>query len=341
MPKRPQTFVIGDINRDLFLHLHSFPKPGRDNPAGASMWALGGLAFNTAAALMRLRVPTGVIGRVGSDTEGRTILKEMVQMGIHTRYIQKDREAPTGVCVIPVTPDGERTRIGARGANRNLDAKGIQESIQGIRHLHVSGYTLVEPKSRQAVFEALRAARQSGVRTSIDFTWHAAVSAPEAIREVLPLVDIALPSAAELRVALGIRQLSRAAEAVQELGVEHIAATLGAGGCRVYGDGRPTRVPPFEVQVVNTNGAGDAFNAGYILGALGGADPVSCAVLGNAAGAAAVASDHPYRSVDRARLEEILRDGMAHVRGAMLREAMIEAIELLSRAASRSRRRRS
>jgi ribokinase len=341
VPKRPQTFVIGDINRDLFLHLHSFPKPGRDNPAGASAWALGGSAFNTAAALVRLKVPTGVIGRVGNDSEGQTILKEMVKMGIHTRFIQKDREAPTGICVIPVTPDGERTLIGARGANRNLEAEGIQDSIQGIRHLHISGYTLVEPKSRQAVCEALRAARQLGVRTSIDFTWHAAVSAPEAIREVLPLVDVALPSASELRVAFGVRQLSRAADTVLELGVEHIAATLGAGGCRVYGYGRPTRVPPFEVRVVNTCGAGDAFNAGYILGILGGANPVSCAVLGNAAGAAAVASEHPYRSLDRARLVEILRDGMAHVRGMKLREAMIESIELLSRSTTRSRRRRS
>ncbi|GAG34537.1 unnamed protein product, partial [marine sediment metagenome] len=232
MPKRPLAIVLGDINRDLLVHVRSFPKPSRDNPADAAIWALGGSAFNAAAALVKLQIPTGVIGRVGKDNEGQAILREMSKMGIHTGAVQKDPERPTGICIIPITADGERTLIGARGANRALEPEGVLDAVQGCRHLHVSGYALIEPKPRQAAREALQAARTVGATTSIDFSWHAAVAAPEAIREALADVTVALPSAPDLRMAMGIRKLSLAAQEAIRLGVEQVAATLGAGGCR-------------------------------------------------------------------------------------------------------------
>jgi sugar/nucleoside kinase (ribokinase family) len=248
LPKRPLAIILGDINRDLFLHIRSFPKPSRDNLAEAAIWALGGSAFNAAAALVKLQIPTGVIGRVGKDPEGQAILREMSKMGIHTSAVQKDPQSPTGICIIPITADGERTLIGARGANQALEPEGIFEQVQGCRHLHVSGYALVEPRSRQAAREALQAARAAGATTSIDFTWYAAVAAPAAIREALADVTVALPSAPELRMALGIRKLSLAAQEAVRLGVEQVAATLGAGGCRIFADGKSFRVPPFETR---------------------------------------------------------------------------------------------
>jgi sugar/nucleoside kinase (ribokinase family) len=181
-------------------------------------------------------------------------------------------------------------------------------------------------------------ARQVGATTSLDFTWHAAVSASEAIREALADVTAALPSASELRMALGIRQLSRAAEAARELGAEQVAATLGTGGCRVFWERGTFRAPPFEVRVVNTCGAGDAFNAGYISGMLQGARPSVCGVVGNAAGAAAVGSDHPFQSLDRARLVQILRDGETRARRQKHIEAIHEAIELFSKERRASRK---
>ena len=244
MPKRLLTLIVGDINRDLFLYLPTFPKPGRDNPAANFAWAVGGSAFNPAAALIRLRIPSGVYGRVGKDAEGQALIREMRKLGIQTRYIQKDTERPTGVCAIPVTKDGERTLIGARGANMGLVSEGLAEAMQGVRHLHVSGTTLLETRSRKVAMEVLKLARESGTTTSLDFTWHAAVGVPEALREALPHVTVALPSAPELRVTFGIRQLSQAAQAALELGTEQVVATLGAGGCRVFWVGRAQRVPP-------------------------------------------------------------------------------------------------
>ena len=340
LPKRPLAIILGDINRDLFIHVPAFPKPSRDNPAEAATWALGGSAFNAATALVKLQVPTGIIGRIGKDHEGQAILREMSKTGIHTGAVQKDPERPTGICIIPITPDGDRTLIGARGANQALEPQGIPEAVQGCRHLHVSGYSLVEPRPRQAAREALRAARAAGATTSIDFTWHAAVAAPEAIREALSDVTAALPSAPELRMALGIRKLSLAAQEAIKLGAEQVAATLGAGGCRIFVDGKSIRVPPFETRVVNTCGAGDAFNAGYIFGLVSGAKPLVCAVLGNAAGAAAVTSEQPALTLDRAGMAKILQTGRGITRKKILNEAIGEAEELLAKSSPRKRRRK-
>lgn len=340
MPKRLLTLIIGDINRDLFLYLPTFPKPGRDNPVLNFAWALGGSAFNPAAVLIRLRVPTGIFGRVGKDAEGQALIRDMRKLGIQTRYVQKDAERPTGVCAVPITNDGERTLIGARGANAALVAEGLADAMQAVRHLHVSGYTLLETKSRKVAMEALKLARASGTTTSLDFTWHAAVGAPEAIREALPNVTVALPSAPELRVTFGIRQLSEAAQAALEQGAEQVVATLGAGGCRVFWAEGAQRVSPYELPAVNTCGAGDAFNAGYIFGLIEGATPTACAIIGNAAGALAAASDHPYQSLTRSRLAQVIRASESDAWHIGIRDSSQQAIALLSRRSTKTRRRR-
>ena len=338
MAKRPQAAVLGDINRDLFVRLRSFPKPGRDNPAEGSTWALGGSAANTAVVLARLRVPTGVIGRIGKDPEGQALLKELTRAGVGTGGVQKDAARPTGICVIPVVANGERTLIGVRGANMALERQGIVEAIDGIRHLHVSGYALIEQESRRAAMLALETARKRGATTSLDFGWEPAVGASDVLRRALRHVDLALPSAQELRLAFDERRLSRAASKARELGVDQVAVTLGADGCRVYTNQSIFRVPHFESRAINTCGAGDAFNAGYILGMLSGVSSEACAILGNAAGAAVVGSESSHQAVTRAELVKIIQREKSSPRLQRFDLAVRDTIELLSRRAKRKRR---
>lgn len=322
------------------MKLNSFPRPGKDNPAEAVAWALGGSAANTASLLARLRVPTGVIGRVGKDKDGQALVRELKRLGIHTAAIQRDPERATGMCIIPVTADGERTLIGSRGANRGLIADGILETLGDFQHLHVDGYVLLEPEPRRAALRALEKARLLGATTSLDFSWLAALHVADAIRQALPLVTVALPSASELRLALGARQLRQAAERALELGVEQVAATLGPGGSRIFMKQRSFRIPPFPTSATNTTGAGDAFNAGYIVGLLHGASPIICGVLANVAGAAAVSSERPYETIRAAELVERMRARLGSTRPKWLAPALDEAIRLLKKSPSRIRRRR-
>ncbi|MEE9263757.1 MAG: PfkB family carbohydrate kinase, partial [Vicinamibacteria bacterium] len=132
--------------------------------------------------------------------------------------------------------------------------------------------------------------------------------------------------------------LSRAASKARELGVDQVAVTLGAGGCRVYTDQAIFRVPHFESRAFNTCGAGDAFNAGYILGMLSGVSPEACAVLGNAAGAAVVGSESSHQAVTRAELAKIIQREKSSPRFQRFDPAVRDTMELLSRRARKKRR---
>ena len=341
MAKHPLAAVLGDINRDLFVRVRHFPKPGSDNPAETSSWALGGSAANTAVALARLDVSSSVIGRIGRDNEGRALLKELVRSGVHTGAVQRDPSRATGICIVTVTADGERTLIGMRGANCALQRNGVAEAVANVRHLHVSGYALIQPESRRAALLALETARKAGAVTSLDFGWQPASSAPELLRHALRHVSLALPSAQELRMALDERRLSRAATKARGLGVEQVVVTLGGGGCRVFTDEGTFRVPRFESSIVNTCGAGDAFNAGYILGVLGGVRPQACAILGNAAGAVVVESESSHESVSRERLARTILRRKEDRQLEPFDEALSDALSLLSPKTKRKKRRRA
>lgn len=323
--------ILGDINLDLILRVGTFPKPGRDSLAESASRALGGSAVNTAACLARLGVATAILGRVGNDAEGKALVREMAEIGIDTRAVQFDPQRPTGLCAIPVSADGERTLIGFRGANAALEKNGIADALPGVRHLHVSGYALLEPGSRRVALEALKRARKTGAGTSLDFGWQAAAGAPQAIRRALAHVTVAFPSGRELRAAFDERNIVEAAQKALRLGASQVAATLGPAGSQVFLPERSLRIPSFPVRAVNSCGAGDAFNAGYIYGLLQGARPEVCAIMANAAGGAAVASEVGHQAVNRRRLIELIKGAERRRRWRKLAGFAREARALLSR----------
>jgi sugar/nucleoside kinase (ribokinase family) len=228
----------------------------------------------------------------------------------------------------------------ARGANAVLKEEGLGEALGAIRHLHVSGYTLLDLTSRITAIEALGAAREAGATTSLAFTWRAASSASEAIREALGHVTVALSSAPELRIAMGFRQVSRAAEAARELGAEQVAVTFGTGGCRVFSSGGAFRVPTIHVRDENPGRAEHLQHAGYIYGKLHGASPAVCGIIGNAASAVGGGNDPSYGTPNREMLLRQLQEAKSQVRGRRQAEAIQEAVALLSRRGLEAKRRR-
>jgi sugar/nucleoside kinase (ribokinase family) len=330
---------MGDLSRDLSLQLPSFPKPDRDTPVESFSWGPGGSAVNMAAALVNLKIPTGIIGRVGRDAEGRSLLKEISRLGVHTGRVQKDPERPTAIRVMPVTPRSGRSLMVSRGANVALSANGLREALGGVRHLHVSGHMLLNPTSKITAIEALGAAREAGATTSLEFTWRAASGASEAIREALGHVTVAMSSASELRIAMGLRQVSRAAEAARELGAEQVAVTLGAGGCRVFSTGGALRVPPLNPADSNSGLAEDHHKAGYIYGMLQGASAAACGIIGNAS--SAFGGGQPYRSLNREVLLRLVQEAEPQVRGKRQAQAIREAAAHLSRRGTQAKRRKT
>jgi ribokinase len=292
----PQVVTLGDINVDIIAFIPSYPSPGGDGLAERVEVHSGGSAANTATTLASFGVDVGIIGRVGRGVFAAQALASLAGAGVDLSCIQLDDEVITGMMFIPVTPDGERTMFGYRGANTRLAAALLDEGyIAQADVFHLSGYALLSEPQRSAARRAVEMARRMGVAISLDVGLETAARATEEVKALLPLVDLIFPSQAEAEHLTGNNDMGEAVGALLEYGMETVALKLGDQGCIVGSDHclarSPDRsreifsVPTFAVEVQDTTGAGDSFNAGFILGRLWGLGVRESAVLANALGA--------------------------------------------------------
>jgi len=282
--------LLGDVNVDVTLPVPRFPLPGTEELGERLHLSLGGSVVHTARWLKALGVEVHLASCVGSDPWGNWALEKLKRAGIGTRFIQRTA-ATTGIIFLIVEPGGERTMLGARGANAELSAKAIPDSwLEGVDWLHLSGYAWLRDPQRSAAEWALAEARRRGIPVSLDVGLGAVLASEEALRDLLPRVDLLLPSWEEARRLSGQEDPVEALQALSAAVSGWALIKLGGEGCLAQGDSGPVRVPPFPILARNTTGAGDAFDAGAILGALQGWKPVLQGLFGNLLGALAVGS---------------------------------------------------
>jgi len=270
--------VVGDLAVDVLVAPSQPPIPGRDVPARIVTTG-GGAGANTAAWLADLGVEVTLVARVGDDAAGREAVAELRASGVRPA-VAVDAGAPTATVVVLLDADGERTMLSDRGAAARLAPDDLA-TLDGVDHLHLSGYVMRDPGSRAAGLAALAAARAAGVSTSVDPQATAAV--PGAL---LQGIDLLLPNADELVALTGSPDPASAATLLD--GVGAVVVTHGAAGASwVDRDGLRSVAAP-TVKVVDPTGAGDAFDAGVLAAWLAGAAPEAALAAGCAAGAAAV-----------------------------------------------------
>lgn len=259
--------MVGDVAVDVLVAPSAPAVPGADVPARIRTTG-GGAGANTAAWLAHLGAAVTLVARVGDDAAGRAAAADLPGVDL---VLTVDPDEPTATVVVLV--DGDRTMLSDRGAAAHLSPADLPD-LDGADHLHLSGYVLLDPRSRPAGLAALAAARGAGLSTSVDP--QAAPALTPAFRDWVRGVDLLLPNADEL-AALG---------ATPEVGA--VAATAGARGA-TWTDARGSwSVPAPAVDVCDPTGAGDAFDAGLLRAWLGGASPEDALRAGCAAGAAAV-----------------------------------------------------
>lgn len=286
----PDVFVLGDANVDIVARFAEYPAKGQDALASWTVMHCGGSAANTAMALAQMGTSTSLVARVGADVWADRIRDCLEQAGVHCGGLQSDPVAMTGLMYIVVTPDGERTMLGHRGANVFADAKEIDEGeLAAARLLHLSGYALLRDPQRSAALHALALARRHGLAVTLDPGMAVPHQALEQVRALLPTVDILMPSLAEARQLTGQTDPHACARNLLRAGVRAVALKLGEEGCLLASGKDLLSVPGLPVETQDSTGAGDSYNAGLILGFLGGLGWPSAAVLGNALGAMAAA----------------------------------------------------
>jgi sugar/nucleoside kinase (ribokinase family) len=279
--------VVGDAALDVVARHHTPIVSAGDSRADIAL-AVGGAGANTAAWLASFGVDTVLVGRVGDDMAGRQVRSELTAAGVRSA-LATDPAAPTCCVVVLVDDDGQRSMLADRGANARLAGSDLTINIlETASHLHLSGYVLLDPLSRNAGLEMLAAARGAGLTTSVDpqAALHILQQGPSSFLSAVTGVDLLLPNADELAALTGSRDPASAAELLGHVGA--VAVTTGPEGASWIDRVGRWDVPAAPADCVDSTGAGDAFDAGLLAAWLRGRPPLDVLRAGVAAGSKAV-----------------------------------------------------
>lgn len=289
----PDVIVIGDINVDVNFVIPAYPTPGNEAVATAVQMNTGGSALNTAIALAKMERDVGFIGRVGQDTLAQQVLDDLNKTGIDCTHIQIDPKVSTGMIFIAVSADGERTMFGARGANAFTEASAlVPDYFLNCRWLHLSGYSFLSYHQHETLLASLELAKNSPyTRISLDIGTEPALRARSKIMEILPKLDVIFPNEVELSLLGEGRPIDQSLDYLLDQGANAVVAKLGRSGSILALNNRRLSVPAFRVNVKDTTGAGDSFNAGVVFGRIVGLSWEASVALGNAFGGLATTQE--------------------------------------------------
>ncbi len=284
-----QVVCVGDVMVDVLARLPGPLAIGSDTPAPIVLLG-GGSAANVAAWLVVAGVPTTFVGCVGDDELGRHAVAELAAAGVQPAVAVAPGRA-TGMCIVLVDADGERTMVPAAGANGALTEAMLPARLFAPgTHLHLSGYSLLDDGSRAAARAVLGRAAGAGCGVSVDASSAAPLRAvgPERFLSWLPPGTLLLANLAEAVVLSGQAEATGAALALGARCGEAVVKRGPAGA--VWSDGRAVlAVEAGAVELVDTTGAGDAFAAGLLAARLGGADVTASLRAGATLAARAIA----------------------------------------------------
>jgi sugar/nucleoside kinase (ribokinase family) len=286
--------VVGDVGLDVLVRPSGPVAHGDDTPSRTRI-VPGGAGGNTAAWLAALGVPVALVSRVGADDAATSARRLLEADGVVCRFVTDDVR-PTCVVVVILEADGERTMLPDRGANAalapdDLDLPGAASALSGGAdgggrpHLHLSGFVLLDPRSRAAGIAALEQARDLGWTVSVDpqAASHLDAIGAETFLDWLGAVDLFLPNALEAQSLGGDAALLDRAGAV--------VVSAGADGARWVSRSHTGRAPAPPVSGGDATGCGDAFDAGVLAAWTAGASPEECLARGIQTGSAAAARE--------------------------------------------------
>lgn len=273
----PRVLVAGDANVDLVLRGDVVPRFGQaEQLLDAADLTLGSSAGIVAHGLARLGVETALAARVGDDEFGRLTLGWLAEAGVDTSTVGVDPTLPTGLSVILSAP-GDRSILTLLGSIPTLTGEAVLAAASGASHVHFASYFLLPGLAAElpAVLAELHA---KGITTSLDTNWDPAVTWL-GLDRVLPLVDYLLPNLEELRaIALSLGFDGSDVESARSLAARGPRVVVKAGrdgGWSVSHGGPVIDAAGLVVDVVDTTGAGDSFDAGYLAAVASGIEDES------------------------------------------------------------------
>lgn len=258
--------VAGEINPDLILSGDVLPEFGQvEKIVDSASLTIGSSSAIFACGAARLGLKVAFIGVCGDDVFGRFMLDEMQKRDVDVSNVIVRADGQTGLSVI-LNRQSDRAILTHPGLIAELEASDISDALlRRSRHLHVASYFL-QTKLQHGLPALFRRARELGLTTSLD-TNYDPTEGWVGFDELLSVTNVFLPNQTE---ALSLTKASDVASASKQLATKTklVVVKLGAEGALACSHSEISKVPSILVNVVDTVGAGDSFDAGFMYGYL-------------------------------------------------------------------------
>ena len=270
---------FGALNIDTLLKVDKLAFAEEESIIQDYAEVCGGSAANTIVGLARLGNKVGFIGKVADDREGKLQLDCFMAEGVDINGVTVAKKGKSGQVLGFVDKKGARALYINPGVNDLIEPRDLKyEYVSQTQFIHMSSFVGEKPFRTQ---KKLIGSLPSSVKFSFD---PGSVYAQKGFAAIEPLIrnsHVFLPNAGELELLTGETNYRKGAEFILGLGVKIVAVKLGAKGCYVTDGQEQLTIEPFIVKAIDTTGAGDAFNAGFLYALLKNKSLYECGRIGN------------------------------------------------------------
>lgn len=248
--------VIGSLNMDLVVNVDTMPKPGQTIIGSNFKEVPGGKGANQAVAMARLNGNVSMIGKVGEDGFGQTLINSLKNDKVDTTYIQTSKGA-TGVALITVDKNAQNSIVVSPGANFEVKEDDIDNNIEAIKNSDIVVLQLETPLN--TIKYALNKAKELNKYTILN-----PAPAVKLDDEIIKNVDLLTPNETELEIISGVsieteEDIQKAAQIMIEKGVKELIVTLGSKGSLYITKEKSMFKKAYKVEAVDTTAAGDSY----------------------------------------------------------------------------------
>lgn len=299
--------VVSSANMDMVMSINQVPVGGQtviDN--GSYTYVPGGKGANSAVAFSRLGAKCVFLTKLGKDANGDALLDLYTKEGMDVSYIKRDETAASGLAAILVEKTGQNRIIVFPGANSKIELDTVSEAIASKPDALYMQFEI----NYDAILHAAKKASEAGIPIFID----AGPANKDFPLESLPRVTVFSPNESETESFTGIAPTDEdkckaaALKLLERVKAEYIVIKLGGRGAYIFDGENGVIKAPYDMPVVDTTAAGDAFTAALTLEYLQSGDIISSCDFANAAGSITVSRHGASSSIPNAcEVTEFLR----------------------------------
>lgn len=279
--------AIGELNVDLVLTgLKSMPVPGREIIAEDIKLVLGSSTAICAAGMAKLGLQVGFIGKLGKDSYGSVVKEGLSQYGVDLSMIMEEEKLSTGITV-SLSTQTDRALVTCLGSINALRAEDVDiKKLEGVSHIHVGSFFL-QSALRPGLKGLFKKARELGITTSLDAGWDDTNNWDYGIMDVLKYTDFFFPNESEALNITHTESVPAAAAKLSEY-CNTVVVKMGPQGAYLKTGPIILQKPPYDTVPIDTTGAGDSFNAGFIYAFINRLDFSTCLNYANACGSISI-----------------------------------------------------